>query len=624
MPILSPNLQPIPWSGVLTGGACAALVTAVNFFDGGYFDRSWGWIAVCLLWCSATALLTSGRLTITPLPAAFLAATFAFLLWVALSATWSVSVPRSLREVERDVVYLAFAATVAILGGKLHQRSIVFGTFVGGTCVVVYGLATRLFPERLGTFDAFAEYRLSEPVGYWNGLGLLATLTLLLGLGIAARGGSAVARCLAAAALAPGSLALYFTFSRGGWIALGVGLAVVLALDLRRLATLAWLAALAVLPAVLVAVASQQDALTTADSPLSAASREGHRLALLLVGLTLVQAGVAAAAISLESRLRLSGAVRSRLELVLAGAAVVAVIATVIGLGGPGRLTERARDAFAAPPVTARELNERLLNLSGTGRASVWDAAWDLARANPVVGAGAGTFELAWFRERPSDTDVRDAHNLYLETLAEVGLVGLVLLVVMLGIPVLAAARVRSHPFAPFVTGAYLAFVSHAAFDWDWELVGVTLVALLCAAFLLVAASDRGPVAPSLVRVPAVVVILSLSAFAMASFVGHQAIERGRDRLAAGAYQDALTDARLAERLLPWSAEPPAIVGAAELRLGSLEAGRAALRRSAAKDPADWVSWYRLAVGSSGVERQRALARARTLNPREQLLTRPG
>jgi predicted Zn-dependent protease len=120
------------------------------------------------------------------------------------------------------------------------------------------------------------------------------------------------------------------------------------------------------------------------------------------------------------------------------------------------------------------------------------------------------------------------------------------------------------------------------------------------------------------------VVILSLSAFAMASLVGHQAIERGRDRLAAGAYQDALTDARLAERLLPWSAEPPAIVGAAELRLGSLEAGRAALRRSAAKDPADWVSWYRLAVGSSGVERQRALARARTLNPREQLLTRPG
>ena len=44
-----------------------------------------------------------------------------------------------------------------------------------------YGLATRLFPDRFERFDdPFNTYRLAEPLGYWNALGLLATVGVLL------------------------------------------------------------------------------------------------------------------------------------------------------------------------------------------------------------------------------------------------------------------------------------------------------------------------------------------------------------------------------------------------------------------------------------------------------------
>ena len=55
---------------------------------------------------------------------------------------------------------------------------------------MLYGLLTRLFPDRLGVFDSIAVYRLAAPVGYWNTLGILASMGMVLTFGFAARGGS--------------------------------------------------------------------------------------------------------------------------------------------------------------------------------------------------------------------------------------------------------------------------------------------------------------------------------------------------------------------------------------------------------------------------------------------------
>src|SRR5207249_4783363 len=81
-----------------------------------------------------------------------------------------------------------------------------------------------------------------------------------------------------------------------------------------------------------------------------------------------------------------------------------------------------------------------------------------------------------------------------LETLAELGLVGFVLLVFVLAVPVVAAWRIRGRPLVAGAYGEYAAFAAHAAVDWDWELPAVTLAGLFCGALLVAAArTERGP-----------------------------------------------------------------------------------------------------------------------------------
>ena len=89
---------------------------------------------------------------------------------------------------------------------------------------------------------------------------------------------------------------------------------------------------------------------------------------------------------------------------------------------------------------------------------------------------------------------MQDAHSLYLEKLAELGAIGLVLLLWVLAVPVLAAIRIRGRPFVTGAFGAYVAFAAHAAVDWDWELPAVTFAGIFCGALLIVAArSERAP-----------------------------------------------------------------------------------------------------------------------------------
>ena len=79
-----------------------------------------------------------------------------------------------------------------------------------------------------------------------------------------------------------------------------------------------------------------------------------------------------------------------------------------------------------------------------------------------------------------------DAHSLYVETLAELGPLGLVLLGVTLAVPIIAAVGARNDPLVAGAAAAYVAFLVHAGLDWDWEMPAVTLVGLLCGIGVLV------------------------------------------------------------------------------------------------------------------------------------------
>jgi O-antigen ligase len=152
-----------------------------------------------------------------------------------------------------------------------------------------------------------------------------------------------------------------------------------------------------------------------------------------------------------------------------AGAAVLgaAALAAVIGVG----ILSSGERGLAA-------------RLVGANRPHYWHVAWKEYTLNPVTGSGAGTFDSFWLHYRPVSSFARDAHSLYIETLAELGPVGLALLVLALAVPLLALRR-RGDPLLAAAAGGYVAFVVHAGVDWDWELPSVTLAGIACGAALL-------------------------------------------------------------------------------------------------------------------------------------------
>jgi O-antigen ligase len=121
-------------------------------------------------------------------------------------------------------------------------------------------------------------------------------------------------------------------------------------------------------------------------------------------------------------------------------------------------------------------------------RSAYWRAAISDAREHPLAGSGAGSFDDYWTRHRTVEVGVQDAHSLYLETLAELGLVGLALLVCTLVPPLIAVGVARSDPNVAIAAAGYIAFLVHAGLDWDWEMPAATLTGLACAAALLAAA----------------------------------------------------------------------------------------------------------------------------------------
>ena len=132
------------------------------------------------------------------------------------------------------------------------------------------------------------------------------------------------------------------------------------------------------------------------------------------------------------------------------------------------------------------ETSSRLAS-TGSNRYDYWDVALSTAADNPLYGVGSGGFATEWLQHRDIDEVVRDAHSLYLETLAELGIVGLAFLAMFfLGIAACAREVYLDDPVvAAGPIAALTAFALHAGIDWDWEMPALTLVAITLAGLLV-------------------------------------------------------------------------------------------------------------------------------------------
>ncbi len=608
--------RPLPLWSALALLLPLIAVLAVAAANGGYFPTAFGWTALAFAWVTLVAVVLVaprwGVLDATWVVAAALLCVFMF-----SSAVWAGSAGTAIDQGQRAVVYATAAGGALLLLRRRDLERWLGGLVLGSTAICFYSLGTRLFADHFG--GPKPDYRLFVPVGYWNALGIFAGAAALLALGAAAVGRITALRVLAAVSLVVLLPTLYYTYSRGAWAALIAGLLVTLLYSPWRERLFVALFVFVPLPALAVWLASRPQALTDRSASVAAASHAGHRLAVELALVALLQAAVAGGYATFAGRVRIAKGVRI-------GVAVVVAIVLIAGLAGffahygsPSTIAHRTYHSFTGPPAGGQNLNSRLFSFSNNGRTVLWHAAWHEFRAHPVAGGGAGSFQRWWLAHRTNGYFVTDAHNLYAQTLGELGLIGGALLALFLGLPLVAAIRARWHPLAGTALGAYTAYLVHCIVDWDWQVPAVTLLAVFAGAALVVAARGESQTAAlplgRTVRIGIGGLAAVAAVVAFVGLIGNIALARSEQALLADKGKVVVSEAKRAHRWAPWSAQALRDLGDGTVLIGNKRAGLADLRRAAAKDPGDWETWYDLASATSGRAHAQAVARVRALNP---------
>jgi hypothetical protein len=603
-------------AGVLPGLVAAGTVVGLGVEHGGYFATAWGPVTLVFLVAAAAVLIVHPRPNLGVRALAMPGLLALLFVWILASSAWG-SPSEAVPEAQRTFLYVSGALVLALVLRRGATAGVLIGIWAGISAISLYALATRLFPAELGVFDPIAVYRLSEPVGYWNALGLLAALGVLFAFGLAAQSTQLLVRLAAAASTVPLALACYFTFSRGAWIALSIGAVVAVLIDPNRLRFGTSVAVIAPWPAIAVLIASTSGPLTESGvHTLAAASEDGRALAAVGVGLALFAAGATALVAAFEPRVRLAPAARRIASGSVVAGVVLLVVAGVVALGGPSKI---ARSFAADPTAYGGDLNERLFSLSGSGRVDLWRIALDDAAEHRVVGSGAGSYKRYWLEHRPYAESVIDAHSLYLEVLAELGSLALVLVFALFGVPLVVAVRFRRRPFVPIASAVLVAYLAHAGIDWDWEFPVLTLIALACAGVIVAEGIGRAAQPVRWRRIGLLATIALVLPLVGAATLESRAEAAAADAFDERAFERSAREAERAERLAPWSVEPLVLLGRAQSASGDWAAARATFRRVVAREPDHWRAWLELAAVSVGPDRDAAARRARALNPLENL-----
>ena len=156
-------------------------------------------------------------------------------------------------------------------------------------------------------------------------------------------------------------------------------------------------------------------------------------------------------------------------------------------------------DSLGQSPL-ARADPSRLASVQ-SHRYSYWEVAAGAFADHPLRGAGSAGFRNEWLRERDLAESARDAHSLYVETAAELGVLGLLALAALFtGVALAARDGVRRN--AALVAGpaaGLTAWATQAGVDWLWEMPALALLGL---SLLAIAARMDEPPAPEPARAP--------------------------------------------------------------------------------------------------------------------------
>lgn len=573
-----------------------------------------------------------------------LAALAGFLVWTWIAASWSQSEERTLAEVARVATYLGVFLLAACALTRGVTRPLLNGLACG--IVLVCGLAvlSRLIPSLFPSDTAsklYATARLSYPFDYSDGVGEFAALGLPLLLCLATGARTLAGRALAAAGLPLVLLCLAMTVSRGGILAAAVGILVFFALAPDRIPRLGTLVLAAAGAAVLLVALLERAGVRNEYQGMAPAGQR-HSMLVITIVVLVATAAIDALFTFLTRRRRRPAALQisRRRARAITTALLATVVVAIVALAASGTV-HSLWEQFKRPSApTGHSEYVRLLSISGSHRYQYWQAAVSAFRSHPVKGIGPGTFEFYWAQHNTLAEFVRNAHSLWIETLAEAGVVGFVLILTFF-VWVLGAGAVRALRVpAPDRTDLRLeratavagvaAFCAAAAFDWVWQIGVIPLVAMLLAAVAvggdgatgsgrLWRPTARARIALGLAALPALWAI----AVPLATTV---AVRSSQSAASQGNFRAALDHAASAQQLEPGAASPRLQRALVLEQLRNVSGASQAIAAALAREPTNWRIWLVASrIATEADQPATALSdyrRARALNPTSPIFRR--
>ena len=667
LPEAAPSRTSRPLAGHRTLGlarllpvtALLAAIVALSFLSGGYiFDRTAPVVFVLVPFAIAW-IWTAPRRQRLGWPAIVGLTAFAlFAVWEGLSIAWSLGPDLSWLAFDVTLLYMVVAVVVtAAPAGPVQLRVAGYGYVCVMVPLAAYAFLGKVLPEVVTNAHLYA--RLSSPIGYWNVLAIMLVMATVPALEGASRNSLPIAaRGVLCGALGLFLFTLFFTFSRGGTLALALALVVYFALTNERLQGALTLALTAVPVGAALYHVRHLGTLFDATANDALRTTQGHIFGRWALAAILLAACAQTVAALVARRIRLTGGARR-----IAGAVVlaVAVAAVVTGLfsfasryGGFGGFVRHSLDQLTSSSTTGSAVGNgasRLLDLGNDSRVALAREGLDSFSHHPLFGTGAGTFQFtnALYRSDASIV-VMHAHNQWINVLSELGLVGLALFVVALGGLLVAAlrpvgrgARDSDRGLLAALQAAAVAFVAHMTIDWDWDMAAAALVFLL---FVGVAAAyvrrrddlnEVGPLAPveptnvarggsagftfgraSRAFATGALVLVALSWFV--PYASDRAYSRALLLAAESRTTPAIVQARMAHRLDPLAVQPLFTLAELEQQQGKMNAALAALQQAVKLQPQNYSTYYELGLMQLNVldlnsKAAASFRRALSLNP---------